>query len=750
MKHPLVFALVLIGCSGSQAVPQVPVQSRVGVGPGFYSLWLDPAEKPPSTSAGTPAVPKVAPGFQQLPTTNEWWSSLIWQWNNQGKESSPYSENMFPHPLTVRARAEGLELGYPTHPVIEPRHYDFPHHPDLLMGVDGLQAPDTRVEGYSDWVVTAGWRDAEHRLSLTLGHGLPFVYATNVKGAARVELCASEPKILHDGDNVVSLAFEDRVYALFAPTGADWKRSGKGWVSALNGKNFYAVAALPDSTPETLALFRQHAFAFVTDSAVSYRYDREHAEVVTDFKVTTDVKEPNAAKEPLLALYRHQWLHSTAAFLPQSYVSPRGQMKLVAATQFETHHPLTGILPALPTPANIDRSRLAGLLRIAMDGDLFKPGLEGTRDSYWEGKSFGKLVDLVQIAQQLGETGLRDQLVSSMKRELEDWFDGQAPHYYYYDKTWKTLIGVPPMYGSSQQLNDHHFHYGYYIHAAATIAQFDHAWAARYAPCIELLIRDAGNYDRSERRFPFFRYFDVYAGHSWASGTTFFPTGNNQESSSEDLNFAAAVALWGAVMGKDDERDAGLFLHAVGSSAIGEYWYNATDATFPSSFSQPMVSLVWGDGGWYDTWFNYLPGFVQGIQLTPTSTGSLWLGRYPEHIERTLSYLRQQNRGENLLWRDLFWMLEGLTEPQRALQRFDDEHYYEAEFGNSLAHTYQWLASLGALGRLAPAITADTPFHAAFVRDGKTTHVAFSPSPATVKFSDGAKLDVTGLVSDLK
>lgn len=749
MKQLLPLSLLLVACAGSSIEPQVPAGSRVAVGPGFYSTWLSPNEKPPATASGAIAKPKVIAGFQQLPTTNEWWSSLIWQWND-GKQGSPYSENMFPHPLTLRARAEGLELGYPTTPVLEPRHYDFPHRPDLVVGVDGLHAADTRVEAYSDFTVTAGWSDAAHHLSLTFGHGLPFVYAQTAKGDARVELLGDEPKVLHEGDHVVALAFGDRNYALFAPRGASWKRSGKAWVSSLNGKGFYSVAALPDSKPETLALFSEHAAAFVTGSRVSYRYDREHAEVVTSFEVTTTAQEPNASKEPLLVLYRHQWLHSAASFLPQSYVSPRGQMKLVVASSFETRHPTTGILPALPLAPGIDRARLAGLLRIALDGELFKPGLEGSRDSYWEGKTFGKLLDLVHIADQLGERDLRDRVLSGMKRELEDWFDGQAPRYYYYDRTWKTLIGVPTMYYSSQQLNDHHFHYGYYIHAAATIAQFDRAWAEKYAPCIELLIRDAGNYDRSDQRFPYFRYFDLYAGHSWASGTSFFPTGNNQESSSEDLNFAAAVALWGAVMGNDAERDAGLFLHAVGSSAIGEYWYNATGGTFPSGFTQPMVSLVWGDGGWYDTWFNYLPGFVQGIQLTPLSTGSLWLARYPDQLDRTLSHLTAQNGGENVVWRDLFWMLEALSHPERASQRFESEHYYEPEFGNSLAHTYQWIESLRALGRFTPSITASTPFHAAFQRAGKTTHVAFSAAPTDVVFSDGATLHVSGLTSDLR
>ena len=35
---------------------------------------------------------------------------------------------------------------------------------------------------------------------------------------------------------------------------------------------------------------------------------------------------------------------------------------------------------------------------------------------------------------------------------------------------------------------------------------------------VDLLIRDANNYDRTDTRFPYLRDFDIYAGHDWASG----------------------------------------------------------------------------------------------------------------------------------------------------------------------------------------------------------------------------------------
>ena len=61
-----------------------------------------------------------------------------------------------------------------------------------------------------------------------------------------------------------------------------------------------------------------------------------------------------------------------------------------------------------------------------------------------------------------------------------NWFTasaGETDHLFYYDQNWGTLIGYAASYGSDQELNDHHFHYGYFIAAAATLAKFDPAWA---------------------------------------------------------------------------------------------------------------------------------------------------------------------------------------------------------------------------------------------------------------------------------
>ena len=72
------------------------------------------------------------------------------------------------------------------------------------------------------------------------------------------------------------------------------------------------------------------------------------------FQVETELKEEGKgrAKEPLLALYPHQWRSAaTPLFLPGSYASPRGEMKLVKGPCFTTEMRFNGVLPVLPNVA---------------------------------------------------------------------------------------------------------------------------------------------------------------------------------------------------------------------------------------------------------------------------------------------------------------------------------------------------------------------------------------------------------------
>src|SRR5207245_3105648 len=127
---------------------------------------------------------------------------------------------------------------------------------------------------------------------------------------------------------------------------------------------------------------------------------------------------------------------------------------------------------------------------------------------------------------------------------------------------------------------------------------------------------------------------DAYAGHSWANGPALFSDGNNEESSSEDLQFAMATILWGVATGRADIRDLGIFLYTNLLAAIEQYWLDVDAQVFPKGFSYPVLGILWGAGGAYTTWWSENPIYVHGINVLPVTGATLGLGRHPDAILR--------------------------------------------------------------------------------------------------------------------
>lgn len=81
--------------------------------------------------------------------------------------------------------------------------------------------------------------------------------------------------------------------------------------------------------------------------------------------------------------------------------------------------------------------------------------------------------------------------------------------------------------------SDHHFHYGYFLLAAATLARFDSPFYEANKAAFDTIARDICNPDSGDADFPFARHKDLFDGHSWASGLFQQANGKGQESSSE-------------------------------------------------------------------------------------------------------------------------------------------------------------------------------------------------------------------------
>jgi endoglucanase Acf2 len=161
-----------------------------------------------------------------------------------------------------------------------------------------------------------------------------------------------------------------------------------------------------------------------------------------------------------------------------------------------------------------------------------------------------------------------------LRSGVEVWINGTAETPFVYDGMWGGLVSCgcnfdgddnqgicrnqfpdcpafddPGLNFGNAFYNDHHFHLGYHIYAAAAVAHFDPQWGRDHFEDVLLLIRDIANPSPQDTFFPTFRHKDWYQGSSWASGIAVSPlNGRNQESSSEAIAAYEAIALYGMEM----------------------------------------------------------------------------------------------------------------------------------------------------------------------------------------------------------
>lgn len=754
-KYSLVLALGLLMPWASNAMVQV--------GAGSYTTQLPAGQKGPSDQNNNAVLPKVVANFAKPTMTSKWWTSLIWQFN----VNNPYSENLFAHPLSFHFWATGIDIGYPSVARITPetltdkgyktQEYHFDPNPDFTVSVVGLNAPKAQVVDYSDWTVTGILQDAGHSLQATIGTGLPYIYMQVAGGNFSINFKGNQT-IWSNTNGVLGLTINGKNYGIFAPAGSTWNGLNTGTItSSLNGKNYISIAALPDNSAATLEYFRQHAYAFVTGSQVSWNYDAANGQVVSTYTVQTSLQETgnNNLNVPLLALYRHQWLNTNATFTPYSFVSNCGAMKVLEGNTFSIALAFDGVLPELPLVAVDGQNTFSKQQLFNYVDTIFKQTPDQRwqntftppSDTYWQGKAFCRVAHLIRIAEQVGHTAARDLFLNEVRSKLTEWFTTGGNGQFYYDSNWDTVIGYPSSYGSDTQLSDHHFHYGYFIQAAAIVAQYDQAWAsdAQYGGMVKLLIKDLANIDRTDKNFAFLRIFDPYRGHSWANGAALFGSGNNEESSSEAMNAYSGIIMWGAATGNNALRDVGIYLYTHERASIEQYWFNINNQVFPTGFNRPCVGMIWSDGGSYAIWWD---GFIEechGINFIPIQGGSLYHGRNPAYLQTNQNYMMTNGGNNNSIhddWRDIHMSIMALYNPAAAIALLNGG--YTPEAGETQAHTYHWVHNLNILGQVDTTVHGNIPTSAVFNKNGTRTYVAYNPTnaAATVTFSDNTALQV--------
>ena len=744
-----VAALCLVLAGGLPAAQAQPVKA----GEGTYFL------APKGSDKGLPAAPLRTEAMQKKAApTSQWYSTLIF---------NPKPDAIFVQPLTVKTTPAGFEMVLPVKEVTTTVRQDtevgYPHRDPLLLSPVAFEPGTAKLAKTGDWSIDISFARGADDMLVTVAHGNPYAFVQLSRGDLRLRLPAAGTRLDNGADaRVLSLRSKGQAYALFLPTGGRWESvSPTEWIGRLPADKRYASAAgLPDDKAETLALFTRHAYAFVQDTRVEWRYDAPASLVETTFKASTRVME-GADNGPLFGLYPHHWFKnpSVEGKMGAGYDTVRGKIRLLAAPQFQTRHAYAGFVPYWPGIADSPRkAELADVMKADVRNARRLMLPEG-QSAYWQGKGLQRIVKLLDVVEQQGDAEGREQLLSMLKKRIEEWFaGGDAKRYFFVDKSLGAVASYPDEFFAIAEINDHHFWYGYWIRAAAEIALRDPAWAAkeRWGAMVDLLVADIATAERGRADFPFLRNFDPYEGHSWANGLggvgEYGALGNNQESSSEAISAWAGLILWGEVTGNRELRDLGMYLYATEWQAINHYWFDVHGLVLAPEYKNVDVAQLFGGKYIHNTWWTDDPRQITGINLLPITTASTSFGQYPEYIKRNMAALKDEQaiwaaRGKKVdpadIWQDVFAKYLALADPAQGLAQWN--RWGAVELGETRSHTLHWLLSLNEMGPPDAGVSADTPLYSVFKRaDGRRSYLAFNAgkAPITVRFSDGKTLVV--------
>ncbi|WP_084038625.1 glycosyl hydrolase [Demequina sp. NBRC 110053] len=577
----------LAACTGGDAAQSSPREPTLSAGASVSAPTgglADPegaAAMLPAIDAQPPTTLHVADGIP--PPTNRWYSALAF-----GEQANP----AFAEPLMITARDGGLVVGLPT----------ISGSADAITATPGPTL-QIHVEGGVGRPVVSRADPVGVGLTARDGDGADLVEYSAAAGWPAIGLTG-----LADATVLVSAPLE--------------RASGGAWVATIDGSRFvvvvdraevsdHAIDLEPGGTAVIGAVPEGGDAAAV---AAALGDPVEAVEVAMGVGGIVATKLTYADSETVLAVPegRTDGLECELG----TYASVTGELHACRGRSMRWE------VPAVAAPSSVDLSGASDeeidAVRTALESDAMEDA-ELPPDTYFGAKALYRLATLAMIADELREERLRDELVGRLGAALTTWseLDGcetRDERCFEYDPTMRGVVGQQPAFGS-EQFNDHHFHYGYFIAAAATAVALDPTLEEAIAPAIDLLAADIASTAASES-FPALRVFDPFAGHSWASGTAPFAAGNNQESSSEAVLAWSALASWARTRGDDGLERTAQWMLALEADAAERLWVAPDLSAYPE-YAHEIVSLTWGGAREYATWFSDEPSAKLGIQLIP-------------------------------------------------------------------------------------------------------------------------------------
>ena len=259
---------------------------------------------------------------------------------------------------------------------------------------------------------------------------------------------------------------------------------------------------------------------------------------------------------------------------------------------------------------------------------------------YYSGKGMSKFATLLYAMNDLtNQQGLAAAGLAELKDAFAVFTNNQQQFPLVYDSDWKGVVssasyvtGDPGVDFGNSYYNDHHFHYGYFIYAAAVIGYLDPSWLVENQDYVNTLVRDVANPSAEDQFFPVFRSFDWYNGHSWAKGLYESADGKDEESSSEDAMFAYAIKMWGKTIGDSSMEARGNLMLSVLSRSLRNYFLlENNNINQPANFiGNKVTGIMFENKVDYTTYFGTRPEYIHGyVRLDVRRRGNADMHQYP-------------------------------------------------------------------------------------------------------------------------
>ncbi|MFT7622296.1 MAG: endo-1,3(4)-beta-glucanase [Myxococcota bacterium] len=640
--------------------------------PGFWTMGAPISTETPPFDVVT--HPLSAPGAGVWPT-NAWWQNLVVGTGQEPVHAWPY---------ILRARPAGVDVcapGIHTEPNVTFAQF----LPDLRLGADG-QAFSPKVTSFDPLSVTISLEaDA---VSTTWVQGMAYAtvdYQNRIPrldlGHSIVALDGAAPEGSVTGSAHRIQLGNGQVWLLFTSEPVTWNASSNTLIATQPLTGSVRVAIAPDQEAE--ALLTAHAAMTPRGGDVVAGLE-EYAPSVT---LAWDVASPL-----MLALPHH---------IKQG-VSPTGDSK-VPSVRGAMRYALGPWVLKPPTvdapwfaPAGIAADKVAAV-QAALDGDVNLAPVAS--DWYFGGKQIAAVARLALIAEELGDLAAAEHHLDRIDSWLSPWLMGNNQNRLVYDSTWGGVVVEDGLQNHTSHFgsgyyNDHHFHYGYHLYAAATLARARPEWELVHRDAIQTLVRDLANPSLADTHFTRWRPFDWFVGHSWAAGLFPFQDGRNQESTSEAINAWYAIALYGDAIGDANIASLGRLLLGVETASVHAYWQvDSADGVYPEPFAErKVVGILWAGKAAHETFFGNGLEHIHGIQLLPFTPVSEAL-LDPAWVSEAWPILSGVVDSPEVTqgWRGLLLMEQAVIQPAQAweaaqnLTGFDD--------GGSRTNTLYWMAT---------------------------------------------------------